>query len=85
VVRRGREAITKRARELSRQEKQANKKEKRDARSEDRTALPATDENALMEEFARLSERYSSEQISETEYTSERRRIFDELGLDTDE
>jgi len=39
----------------------------------------------LMEEFARLSERYSSEQISETEYTSERRRIFDELGLDTDE
>ncbi len=85
MVRRGREAITKRARELSRQEKQANKKEKRDARSEDRTALPATDENALMEEFARLSERYSSEQISETEYTSERRRIFDELGLDTDE
>jgi len=85
VVRRGREAMTKRARELSRQEKQANKKEKRDARSEDRTALPATDENALMEEFARLSERYSSEQISETEYTSERRRIFDELGLDTDE
>jgi len=77
--------MTKRARELSRQEKQANKKEKRDARSEDRTALPATDENALMEEFARLSERYSSEQISETEYTSERRRIFDELGLDTDE
>ncbi len=85
MVRRGREAMTKRARELSRQEKQANKKEKRDARSEDRTALPATDENALMEEFARLSERYSSEQISETEYTSERRRIFDELGLDTDE
>ena len=86
MARRGREAMTKRARERTRQEKQESKKEKRDARAEDETpVLPAADETALMEQFARLSEKYSSEQISETDYASERHRIFVELGIESDE
>jgi hypothetical protein len=77
--------MAKRARELSRQEKQVTKREKRDARSEEKTSLPVNHEDALMEEFARLSERYSAKQISGSEYASERERIFGELGLVTDE
>jgi hypothetical protein len=38
-----------------------------------------------MEEFARLSERYSSDQISEADYASERHRIFVELGIESDD
>lgn len=86
MARRGREAMTKRARERTRQEKQEAKKEKKDARSEDETVvLPEVDESALMEEFARLSERYSSDQISEADYSSERHRIFVELGIESEE
>jgi hypothetical protein len=76
--------MAKRAREVSRQEKQASKREKRDARSEDKVSLPEKHEDALMEEFARLSERYSAKQITGSEYASERLRIFSELGLDTE-
>jgi hypothetical protein len=76
--------MNKRARELANQEKQANKRERRHARSEDRGPLPLSDESALMEEFARLSEKYSADQISGTEYASERHRIFVELGIDSD-
>ena len=86
MARRGREAMTKRARERTRQEKQESKKEKREARAEEETSvLPAADETALMEEFARLSERYSSDQISEADYVSERHRIFVELGIESDD
>ena len=86
MARRGREAMTKRARERTRQEKQEAKKEKRDARLEDEAApLPAADESALMEQFARLSEKFSSDQISESDYASERHRIFVELGIESDE
>ena len=85
MAKRGREAMTKRARERARQEKQVVKQEKRDARSDDMAAQPEVDESALMEEFARLSERYSSDQISESDYTAERHRIFVELGIESDE
>jgi hypothetical protein len=77
--------MTKRARERTRQEKQESKKEKRDARSDGPPVLPAADESALMEEFARLSEKYSADQISESEYASERQRIFGELGIESEE
>jgi hypothetical protein len=77
--------MTKRNRELARQEKQATKKDKRDARSEERTPMPSGDADVLMEEFARLSERHSSNQITGTEYAKERRRIFAELGIDDGE
>jgi hypothetical protein len=38
-----------------------------------------------MEEFARLSEKYSSDQISESDYTAERHRIFVELGIESEQ
>jgi hypothetical protein len=76
--------MNKRARELANQEKQANKREKRQTRSGDSEHLPASEVSALMEEYARLSEKYSSDEISGTEYASERHRIFVELGIDTD-
>ncbi|MGH8915259.1 MAG: hypothetical protein ACRDZM_12185 [Acidimicrobiia bacterium] len=77
--------MTKRARERARQEKQVSKQEKRDARSEEAASIPAVDEGALMEEFARLSEQYSSDKISESDYNTERHRIFVELGLEREE
>jgi hypothetical protein len=85
MARRGREAMTKRARERARQEKQVTKKEKREARTDEGVILPAADETALMEEFARLSERFSADQISEGDYVSERHRIFVELGIESED
>ena len=85
VAKRGREAMTKRARERARQEKQDLKKEKREARTDDLSALGAVDETALMEEFARLSESYSADRISEKDYVSERHRIFVALGIENED
>jgi hypothetical protein len=86
VARRGREAALKRAREKARQDKKEAKRERqqsREANPEVEEAAP--DEQALMEEFARLSERYETNQISTEIYDEERRRIFAELGISTDE
>lgn len=85
MARRGREAMNKRARERSRQQKQEAKQEKREARSEESASAEAVDEAALMDEFARLSERYSADEITGSEYAEERRRIFDELGIESDD
>lgn len=84
MARRGREAMNKRARERAREEKKEAKQEKREARSEELSAAPEIDEAALMNEFARLSERFSANQLSKSEYDEERRRIFEELGIETD-
>ena len=35
-----------------------------------------------MEEFAKLSARFETDQITSERYNEERRRIFNELGLD---
>ncbi|CAN5883070.1 hypothetical protein BH23ACT5_BH23ACT5_20010 [soil metagenome] len=72
--------MNKRARERARQERQEAKQEKRESRA-DEPSPEAVDETALMAEFARLSERYSAKQITEGEYAEERRRIFEELGI----
>lgn len=82
MARRGREAMNKRARERARQEKQEAKQEKRESRAEELAAAPVIDEAALMDEFARLSERYGADQLSKSEYEEERRRIFEELGIE---
>lgn len=83
MARKGGEAMAKRRRELARQEKQALKQEKREARAEEPTPEPV-DEGALMEQFARLSERFASDQITEADYNEERIRIFSELGIESD-
>lgn len=86
MAKRGREAMAKRARERIRQEKQEAKEEKRLERAaNEEEPLSAAEETALMEEFARLSRRYQDEEISESDYQEQRRRIFDQLGLDPDE
>ncbi len=82
MAKRGREAAQKRNREKTRQEKQEAKREKRtERRTADGTENPV-DENALMEEFARLSERRELGEISIDEFDSERHRILVELGIE---
>jgi len=84
VAKRGREGALKRLREKARQEKQEAKREKRQSRSGDETDEPEVNEDALMEEFARLSERYENHQVSLDQYEKERHRIFVELGIESD-
>jgi hypothetical protein len=79
------ESFQKRAREKARQEKQAEKRAKRQSDSSDvDEQLSKAEEDALMREFAALSARYESEQISAERYQEERHRIFVELGLESD-
>lgn len=73
----------KRAREKARQEKKDAKRERKEARPSDEPVLRKVDENALMEEFARLSAEYEANKLSEDAYNSERQRIFEELGIET--
>jgi hypothetical protein len=83
VAKRGREAALKRNREKSRQEKQEAKREKRSERRAEADDASPVDDEALMEEFARLSERYESGDISAEEYNGERQRILGELGIES--
>lgn len=87
MARRGRESFQKRAREKARQDKQAAKREKRQADdSPDADSAPSkAEEDALMQEFAKLSARYETDQISIERYNEERHRIFVELGLEEDD
>ena len=80
---RSRESFQKRAREKARQEKQAEKREKRLSSSSDPETVTKAQENALMEEFATLSARFEADQISPDEFRQKRERIFEALGLDT--
>lgn len=84
MAKRGREAMAKRARERARQEKKEAKREKREARTTEESSLSETDEHALMDEFARLSEKYQAEQITQSRYDEERERIFSLLGIETE-
>lgn len=88
MAKRGREGALKRQRERARQEKNAVKREKRQARVEDEPSTatePDINEEGLMEEFAMLSERFENDQITSQQYDTERQRIFGELGIETDE
>jgi hypothetical protein len=84
VAKRGREAALKRAREKARQDKKEAKREKQRAREDDAPESPV-DEQSLMEEFARLSERHENNQISTKDYEEERHRIFVDLGIESDD
>ena len=85
MARKGREAALKRARERARQEKKEAKREKTVARKQDELESDPIPEKDLMEEFALLSERHASNRISLDEYETERRRIFAELGIETED
>ena len=85
MAKRGREAALKRAREKARQDKKEAKRERLAARDDDAAPDSPIDEQALMEEFARLSERHEANQITSKEYDEERHRIFVELGIENDD
>lgn len=75
--------MAKRARERARQAKQQAKQEKREAVTDEDTGLSAGQEAALMEEFAQLSARFEAKTVSLDDFTTERERIFTELGIET--
>ncbi|MDX1467778.1 MAG: hypothetical protein R3258_00400 [Acidimicrobiia bacterium] len=81
---RGRESFQKRNREKARQEKQARKREARFSRESDGDEMTKAEEDALMQQFARLSARYQSGEVSHDDYSDERHRIFVELGLEAE-
>jgi hypothetical protein len=81
VAKRGREAALKRARENARREKQEAKRERR-LNTPDSDA-PAVDQDALMEEYAQLSARFEANELTPTEFATERDRIFEELGIES--
>jgi len=85
MARKSREAVLKRQREKARQEKREAKLEKRLAREASETSVDPADEQALMEQFARLSERYENNQISTADFETQRHRIFVDLGIESDE
>ena len=85
MARRSQESFQKRAREKARQEKQAEKRAKRHSDSSSDETITRSEEDALMQEFAALSARYEADQISTEQYDEERRRIFVELGLESDD
>jgi hypothetical protein len=80
----GRESFEKRRLQKVRQEKQA---EKRDRRSEQRPddGSEAVDETVLMEQFRMISEQRSAGALTEEDYEAQRREIFVALGLEAAE
>ncbi|HLV90315.1 MAG: hypothetical protein J5I28_00265 [Acidimicrobiales bacterium] len=81
MARKGREAALKRSREKARQERQEAKRERRAERRAE-NAETEVDEQALMEEYARLAERHEAGEIKTAEYEEERARILEELGIE---
>jgi hypothetical protein len=78
--------MLKRAREKARQERQQAKRERRQAASANATEpADAPDEESLMEEFRVLSERHAAGGVTDDKYEEERRRIFVELGIYTED
>lgn len=77
----GRESFEKRRLQKVRQEKQA---EKRDRRAEQRPedGSEPVDEAVLMERFRMISEQRSAGALTEEDYEAERREIFVALGLE---
>lgn len=77
--------MAKRSRELARQQKKEEKQERQDAKGDGPPKLTADDETGLLEEFARLSDQYAAELVSQSHFDEERHRIFVALGIETDE
>ena len=83
MARRSRQSFQKRAKEKARREKQENKRARRRS-SSDAEDVSRAEEDALMKEYAQLSERFEIDEISSDQFADERERIFGELGLETD-
>ena len=77
--------MAKRSRELARQQKKDEKQERQEAKGDGPPKLTADDETHLLEEFARLSDQYAADHVSQSHFDEERHRIFVALGIETDE
>jgi len=82
VAKRSQQSFQKRAREMARQEKQAEKRQRRLSSNSDDETVSKAEETALMEEFAELSARLEADLITTDQFNEERERIFGELGLE---
>lgn len=80
---RGRESFEKRARELKRQTRAANKRERREDRDDSGIESAVIDEEALMARYGELSQSREAGEIDEATFEQERVAIFMELGLVT--
>ncbi|MGQ0848541.1 MAG: hypothetical protein ACT4OP_05395 [Actinomycetota bacterium] len=80
---RGREGMAKQTRERVRQERQEAKRIRRETLAA-AESLDTAAEARLLNEFRLLSERHTAGEISEATYTTERNRIFAELGIEQD-
>lgn len=80
---RGRETFEKRARELKRQQRATQKRERREERDREAADAPPVDEDALMARYGELSQRREAGEIDEATFEQERVAIFVELGLVT--
>ena len=76
--------MAKRSRELARQQKKEEKQERQEAKGDGPPKLTADDETHLLEEFARLSDQYAADHVSQSHFDEERHRIFVALGIETD-
>ena len=79
----GRESFEKRARELKRQTRAANKRERREERDDAGVETAVVDEEALMARYGELSQLREVGDIDEAAFEQERLAIFVELGLVT--
>jgi len=77
---RGRESFEKRRLEKVRQERKADKADRRKQRRDEPASGP--DANELMERFREISEQYSAGAIDSARYEAARREIFAALGFD---
>lgn len=84
MAQRGNQSFEKRQREADRQDraraKDARRQERRDAEDDSSDA----GEGALMAEYGRLAERHDNGEITEEQFLSRKREIFEALGLDVD-
>ncbi len=80
---RGRESFEKRARELKRQTRAANKRDRREDRDGAEVETAPVDEDALMARYGQLSQQREIGEIDEAAFEAERVAIFVELGLIT--
>ncbi|MBK5266045.1 MAG: hypothetical protein JJE47_01290 [Acidimicrobiia bacterium] len=77
--------MAKRAREQARQVKQEAKNRRRELLQQDADSKgDGPDEAALMDEFRKLSEKHAVGLISDNVLLEEKRRIFSELGIESD-
>lgn len=82
MVRRGGEAAAKRAREVRRDQARLEKRERREAANLERpVGLSDDEQQALLEEFARVSDLHHRDLITAENFAVERDRIFEALGL----